>query len=102
MYIFIPFHYDNLFVLIMAIIIVCREISVGILRNYYISSGELDSAKVNKFGKFKTFFQMISIFLCIIYLGGPMNFIAELFVLIACLSSLFSIFTLNLKTYSIN
>ena len=56
MYIFIPFHYDNLFVLIMAIIIVCREISVGILRNYYISSGELDSAKVNKFGKFKTFF----------------------------------------------
>lgn len=93
MYIFIPFHYDNLFVLIMAIIIVCREISVGILRNYYISSGELDSAKVNKFGKFKTFFQMISIFLCIIYLGGPMNFIAELFVLIACLSSLFSLFS---------
>tara|TARA_Y100001958_G_C21232377_1_gene558264 strand:+ start:2161 stop:2679 length:519 start_codon:yes stop_codon:yes gene_type:complete len=93
MFIFIPFHYDNLFILIMAIIIVCREISVGILRNHYISLGESDSAKVNFFGKFKTFFQMLSIFLCIIFLDGSLNYIAEIFVFLACIFSVASLFS---------
>ena len=64
--IFISFHFDNLIFLIMTILIIAREISIGIIRQYSLEINKENKAKVNFLGKFKTFFQIFTIGLAMI------------------------------------
>ena len=56
--IFISFHFDNLIFLVMTILIIAREISIGIIRQHLLETNKENKAKVNFLGKFKTFFQI--------------------------------------------
>tara|TARA_B100000963_G_scaffold293241_1_gene263603 strand:+ start:6614 stop:7141 length:528 start_codon:yes stop_codon:yes gene_type:complete len=60
--IWMTFHFDSLIVLISSILIVSREISISYLRLFIISnSKQISNVKSDKYGKFKTAFQMIGI-----------------------------------------
>ena len=89
--IFISFHFDNLIFLIMTMLIVSRELSIGIIRQYYFQIGEDKKVKVNLLGKTKTFFQIISIGFAIILLGTDYAYIAELLVILSALVSWISL-----------
>lgn len=89
--IFISFHFDNLIFLIMTMLIVSRELSIGIIRQYYFQIGEDKKVKVNLLGKTKTFFQIISIGFAIILLGTDYAYIAELLVIFSALVSWISL-----------
>ena len=54
--IFVSFHFDNFTFLVMTILIVARELSIGNIRQYYLETKKINKAKVNFLGKFKTFF----------------------------------------------
>ena len=89
--IFISFHFDNLIFLIMTMMIVSRELSIGIIRQYYFQIGEDKKVKVNLFGKIKTLFQIISIGFAIILLGTDYAYIAELLIIFSALVSWISL-----------
>ena len=56
------FHFDSLILLISSILIVSREISISYLRLFIISnSKKISNVKSDKYGKFKTAFQMIGL-----------------------------------------
>ena len=57
--IFISFHFDNLIFLVMTILIIAREISIGIIRQHLLETNKENKAKVNFLGKFKTSFQIL-------------------------------------------
>ena len=60
--IWMTFHFDSLILLISSILIVSREISVSYLRLFIISnSKKISNVKSDKYGKFKTAFQMIGL-----------------------------------------
>tara|TARA_A100001015_G_C14780185_1_gene628843 strand:+ start:46 stop:552 length:507 start_codon:yes stop_codon:yes gene_type:complete len=85
--IFISFHYDNLIFMFMTILIVSREISMSTIRQYYSSLGKTDKIKVNFFGKFKTFFQISSIGLAIIFLDTDYKVLVETLIIFATIFS---------------
>ena len=91
LFIFISFHFDNLFFLLAAILIVSREISISIIRQYYLSIRKESKAKVNFFGKFKTFFQISSIGLAILFLDSEFSHYVEFCALIAAVLSWISL-----------
>ena len=49
--IFISFHFDNLIFLIMTILIIAREISIGTIRQYLLEINNENKIKVNFLGK---------------------------------------------------
>ena len=60
--IWMTFHFDSLILLISSILIVSREISISYLRLFIISnSKKISNVKSDKYGKFKTAFQMIGL-----------------------------------------
>ena len=85
--IFVSFHYDNLIFLFMTILIVSREISISTFRQYYSGLGKTEMIKVNFFGKFKTFFQISSIGLAIIFLDTDYKGLVETLVIFAAFFS---------------
>ena len=89
--IFISFHFDNLIFLIMTILIIAREISIGIIRQYSLETNKENKAKVNFLGKFKTFFQIFTIGLAIIFLDSNLAQMVEVVVVITAILSWLSL-----------
>ena len=89
--IFISFHFDNLIFLIMTILIIAREISIGTIRQYLLETNNENKIKVNFLGKFKTFFQICSIGIALIFLDTEFAFIVEVVVIIAAVLSWISL-----------
>ena len=89
--IFISFHFDNLIFLMMTILIIAREISIGTIRQYLLEIKKENKIKVNFLGKFKTFFQICSIGIALIFLDTEFAFIVEVFVIIAAVLSWLSL-----------
>ena len=89
--IFLVFYTGNIYLLILTIVIVLREISISSLRLFLVSNGvEISKITPDKFGKLKTFLQMFSLSLLLIYpLFGNIFFISVLILLLV--STLFSI-----------
>ena len=90
--IFISFHFDNLIYLLMTILIIAREISIGTIRQYLLETNKENKAKVNFLGKFKTFFQIFSIGIAMIFLDTEFSSIVEVVVIIAAALSWLSLF----------
>lgn len=89
--IFISFHFDNLIFLVMTILIIAREISIGIIRQHLLETNKENKAKVNFLGKFKTFFQIFTIGLAIIFLDSNLAQIVEVVVVITAVLSWLSL-----------
>ena len=89
--IFISFHFDNLIFLLMTILIIAREISIGAIRQYLLETNKENKAKVNSLGKFKTFFQIFSIGVAMIFLDTEFSSIVEVVVIIAAALSWLSL-----------
>ena len=89
--IFISFHFDNLVFLMMTILIIAREISIGTIRQYLLEINNENKIKVNFLGKFKTFFQICSIGIAIIFLDTEFALIVEVVVIIAAVLSWLSL-----------
>ena len=89
--IFLAFYTGNIFLLILTIVIVVREISISSLRLFLVSNGvKISNITADKFGKLKTFLQMFSLSLLLIYpLFGNIFFIGVLTLLL--ISTFFSI-----------
>jgi len=85
--IFISFHYDNFTFLLMTILIIARELSIGTIRQYLLETARTNKAKVNFFGKLKTFFQILSIGIAILFLDTNFNSIAEIVIIITAIIS---------------
>ena len=75
----------------MTILITAREISIGTIRQYLLETNNENKIKVNFLGKFKTFFQICSIGIAIIFLDTEFSFIVEIIVVIAAVLSWLSL-----------
>ena len=82
--IFLVFYTGNIYILILSTIIILREISISSLRLFLVSNGvEISKITPDKFGKLKTFLQMLSISLLLLYpLFGNIFFISVLILLL--------------------
>ena len=89
--IFISFHFDNFIFLTMTILIVAREISIGTIRQYLLETNKKNKAKVNFLGKFKTFFQIFSIGIAMIFLDTEFSLIVEILIIISAVLSWLSL-----------
>ena len=89
--IFISFHFDNLIFLLMTILIIAREFSIGTIRQYFLETNKENKAKVNFLGKFKTFFQIFSIGFAMIFLDTELSSTVEVVVIIAAALSWLSL-----------
>ena len=89
--IFLVFYTGNIYLLILTIVIVLREISISSLRLFLVSNGvEISKITPDKFGKLKTFLQMFSLSLLLVFpLLGNVFFIGVLILLL--ISTFFSI-----------
>jgi len=89
--IFLVFYTGNIYLLILTTIIIVREISISSLRLFLVSSGvEISNVSPDKFGKLKTFLQMFSLSLLLMYPIFGNNFFTSVLVLLL-LSTFFSI-----------
>ena len=88
--IFISFHFDNLIFLAMTTLIIARELSIGSIRQYLLETKK-NSVKVNFLGKFKTFFQIFSIAVAIIFLDTELSFIADFTIVLSAILSWLSL-----------
>ena len=89
--IFISFHFDNLIYLMMTILIIAREISIGTIRQYLLETNKENKAKVNFLGKFKTSLQIFSIGIAMIFLDTEFSSIVEIVIIIAAAMSWLSL-----------
>ena len=82
--IFLVFYTGNIYLLILTITIILREISISSLRLFLVSNGvEISNITPDKYGKLKTFLQMLSLSLLLIYpLFGNVFFTGVLFLLL--------------------
>tara|TARA_Y200000002_G_scaffold302273_1_gene257602 strand:- start:90 stop:626 length:537 start_codon:yes stop_codon:yes gene_type:complete len=89
--IFLVFYTGNLYLLILTIIIILREISISTLRLFLVSNGvNISNITPDKYGKLKTFLQMLSLSLLLIYpLFGNIFFTSILILLL--ISTFFSL-----------
>ena len=89
--IFLAFYTGNIFLLILTIIIVVREISISSLRLFLVSNGvEISNVTPDRYGKLKTFIQMFALSLLLLYpLFGNIFFVSVLIILL--ISTLLSI-----------
>ena len=78
--IFLVFFTGNVYLLILTIIIILREISISSLRLFLVSDGvEISNITPDNYGRIKTFLQMFSLSLFLIYpLFGNVFFIGAL------------------------
>ncbi len=89
--VFISFHFDNFIFLSMTILILCRELSIGSIRQYLIQTESDNKAKVNFLGKFKTLFQFFSLGFAIIFLDSEYSKIVEFLIIITAILSWLSL-----------
>jgi len=93
--IFFVFHTTNIYLLILALIIILREISISSLRLFLVSNGiELSKITPDRFGRIKTFLQMFSLSLMLLYpIFGKLFFEVTLFFLsVSAIISLLSLY----------
>ena len=93
--IFFVFYTTNIVLLILALIIILREISISSLRLFLVSNGiEVSKITPDRFGKLKTFIQMLSLSFLLLYpIFGEFFFQVTLFLLlVSAFISLFSFF----------
>ena len=93
--IFLVFFTGNVYLLILTIIIILREILISSLRLFLVSNGvEILNVTPDKYGKLKTFLQMVSLSLLLLYpLFGNIFFKSVLILLlVSTLLSLISFF----------
>ena len=93
--IFFVFYTTNIYLLILALIIILREISISSLRLFLVSNGvEVSKITPDRFGKLKTFIQMFSLSLLLLYpIFRESFFQVTLFLLlVSAFISLFSLF----------
>ena len=76
--VFISFHFDNFIFLLMTILILTRELSIGSIRQYLMQTEKENKAKVNFLGKCKTFFQFFSLGFAIIFLDSEYSPVSKL------------------------
>ena len=88
--IFISFHFDSLIFLSMTILIIARELSIGSIRQYLLQIKK-DNVKVNFLGKFKTFFQILSIGVAIIFLDTELSIVADFTIVLSAILSWLSL-----------
>ena len=84
--IFLVFFTGNVYLLILTIIIILREISISSLRLFLVSDGvEISNITPDNYGRIKTFLQMFSLSLFLIYpLFGNVFFIGWDFLFVSC------------------
>ena len=89
--IFLVFYTGNFYLLILTVIIILREISISTLRLFLVSNGvNISNITPDKYGKLKTFLQMLSLSLLLIYpLFGNIFFTSILILLL--ISTFFSL-----------
>ena len=89
--IFLVFYTGNIYLLILTIVIVVREISISSLRLFLVSNGvEISNVTPDRYGKLKTFIQMFALSLLLLYpLFGNIFFVSVLIILL--ISTLLSI-----------
>ena len=89
--IFLVFYTGNIYILILTIVIVVREISISSLRLFLVSNGvEISNVTPDRYGKLKTFIQMFALSLLLLYpLFGNIFFVSVLIILL--ISTLLSI-----------
>jgi len=100
--IFLVFYTGNIYLLILTITIILREISISSLRLFLVSNGvEISNITPDKYGKLKTFLQMLSLSLLLIYPLFGNVFLTSVLILLL-ISTFFSILSfLNyLKVWS--
>ena len=100
--IFLVFFSGNVYLLILTIIIILREILISSLRLFFVSNGvEISNVTPDKYGKLKTFLQMFSLSFLLVYpLFGNVFFKSVLILLlVSTLLSLIS-FLNYLKIWS--
>ena len=93
--IFFVFYTTNIFLLVLALIIILREILISSLRLFLVSNGiEVSKITPDRFGKLKTFIQMFSLSLLLLYpIFRESFFQVTLFLLlVSTFISLFSLF----------
>tara|TARA_A100001011_G_scaffold239450_1_gene247435 strand:+ start:318 stop:830 length:513 start_codon:yes stop_codon:yes gene_type:complete len=89
--VFISFHFDNFIFLLMTILILSRELSIGSIRQYLMQTEKENKAKVNFLGKCKTFFQFFSLGFAIIFLDSEYSEIVELLIIATAILSWLSL-----------
>tara|TARA_B100002019_G_C21175851_1_gene551075 strand:- start:128 stop:649 length:522 start_codon:yes stop_codon:yes gene_type:complete len=89
--IFLAFHFDNWILLLSAILITSRELTIGIVRNFYLEMNNVNTLKVNIFGKLKTFFQIMSLGFALVFLETKYNFFAEIVIFTSSILSWISL-----------
>ena len=74
----------------MTTLIIARELSIGSIRQYLLETKK-NNVKVNFLGKFKTFFQIFSIGVAIIFLDTKLSFIADFTIVLSAILSWLSL-----------
>jgi CDP-diacylglycerol--glycerol-3-phosphate 3-phosphatidyltransferase len=89
--IFFVYYSENLYLMILSVLIILREISISSLRLFLVSNGaKVSSISADKYGKLKTFIQMSSLSLLLIYpIFG--NFFFNLILIFLLISTFFSL-----------
>ena len=90
--VFLPFHFDNLLLLLFSILLIARELAIGSIRQYYLSINSPEKSKVNFLGKLKTFFQMLSVGSAIIFMSTTNEYISIILFSITTILAWFSLF----------
>ena len=89
--IFLSFHYNNFIFVVMTILIVARELSIGTIRQYSLETNKENKSKVNFLGKFKTFFQIFTIGVSFIFFESQYEYLIELSICITAIISWISL-----------
>lgn len=76
-------HYENLWIAIPAMIMICREIIISALREWMAELGQRASVAVSSIGKIKTAAQMFALFLLIWQYSVEMQWVGFTFLYIA-------------------
>jgi CDP-diacylglycerol--glycerol-3-phosphate 3-phosphatidyltransferase len=90
--VFLPFHFDNFLLLFFSILLIARELTIGSVRQYFLSINLAEKSKVNFLGKSKTFFQMISVGSAIIFMSTSYEYISLILFSITLFLAWFSLF----------
>ncbi|RZP78436.1 CDP-diacylglycerol--glycerol-3-phosphate 3-phosphatidyltransferase [Vibrio vulnificus] len=82
--------YNSIFITLPAIIMIAREIIISALREWMAEVGRRSSVAVSSVGKFKTTFQMLSIWLYLLQPEGAFLYIAHFALLVATILTIWS------------
>jgi len=92
------YYFSSIYIFIGSLMIILREISISILRIFYSNRSNKEVVNVDKFGKFKTTFQMISVsFLIVISEKNSFFYFLEILLIFTSVLSIASLLNYLLK-----